>query len=529
MIRVLLVDDEPFILQGLSVLVEWETLGFEIAAMAANGMEALNYLETNEVDLILADIKMPLLSGVDLLERIRTSQISQAYFVFLSGYRDFEYAKKAIQYGSMDYILKPVVKSELLQILSNVKKLCYRDREKKEQDVEKERKYYFGIFHSVLMGKQEKDYLQYIQGRLRLGGRMRYLILEEKQGYGREDKAADRSDALYEQVSKLMPEYEWHWIQDGSGNDSGAEIGFLYCSFMADEAKLSEKEYLDNLPKLIDEKTGVVVEVYAGSPIEQLSNLPESYRSAMMVRVFQNFRISRMSRETYWEKDGKNTGTPLLCKERLDYLIDAIEENNREKIPELVEALFEEMNTKSMDMRLVELNMNYLLFRLLHLVQGPGDQAPDTEIINLLSAGNCESDSMEGSAKHLLRFSEEYAEYLVHQRGISTRNEIFQEIDKYMKEHYNENLTLKELGKLFFMNSAYLGQQFRKHYGLPFKDYLNQYRIEMAASFLLHTNMKNYEIAEKVGYHDLDYFINRFITVKGCTPAKFRKQAREKV
>ena len=86
------------------------------------------------------------------------------------------------------------------------------------------------------------------------------------------------------------------------------------------------------------------------------------------------------------------------------------------------------------------------------------------------------------------------------------------------------NLTLKYLGDKYFINSAYLGQLFHKKYGCSFKDYLNNYRIEKAVSLLLTTDMKTYEIAEAVGYKDVDYFVNKFITVKGCTPVRYRKQ-----
>ncbi len=81
MLQVMLVDDEPFIAQGLSVLIDWAQEGYEIACIAANGQEALEYLKENEVDLIIADIKMPIMSGLELLETIRTEKISAAYFV----------------------------------------------------------------------------------------------------------------------------------------------------------------------------------------------------------------------------------------------------------------------------------------------------------------------------------------------------------------------------------------------------------------------------------------------------------------
>ena len=101
------------------------------------------------------------------------------------------------------------------------------------------------------------------------------------------------------------------------------------------------------------------------------------------------------------------------------------------------------------------------------------------------------------------------------------------EVEKENRKNYAQNLTLKELSERYFVNSAYLGQLFRKKYGCSFKDYLNQYRMEEAAKLLLRTDQKIYQIAEAVGFKDVDYFVNRFIAVKGCTPAKFRKQSAE--
>ena len=105
---------------------------------------------------------------------------------------------------------------------------------------------------------------------------------------------------------------------------------------------------------------------------------------------------------------------------------------------------------------------------------------------------------------------------------------ILGKIEKEIRERYADNLTLKELSEKYYVNGAYLGQLFRKKFGLSFKDYLNNCRIEQACQLLLRTDKKIYQIADMVGYRDLNYFVNRFISVKGCTPAKFRKQAKTK-
>ena len=104
MLRVILVDDEPFILQGLKVLIDWEAEGYEIAAALDNGEAVIEFLKENQVDLIITDIKMPGMTGIDLIRRIRQENLSEAYFVILSGYNDFTYAQQAIRYNCVDYI-----------------------------------------------------------------------------------------------------------------------------------------------------------------------------------------------------------------------------------------------------------------------------------------------------------------------------------------------------------------------------------------------------------------------------------------
>ena len=132
MLKVLLVDDEPLIVQGLSLLLDWEKEGYEIAATAQNGKEALSYLRENKVDLIIADIKMPEMTGLELLETIRREQVSDAYFVILSGYSDFSYAQQAIHYACMDYVLKPVEKEVLTEIIRKAANMSATEIQRQE-------------------------------------------------------------------------------------------------------------------------------------------------------------------------------------------------------------------------------------------------------------------------------------------------------------------------------------------------------------------------------------------------------------
>lgn len=179
-----------------------------------------------------------------------------------------------------------------------------------------------------------------------------------------------------------------------------------------------------------------------------------------------------------------------------------------------------------MDRQMIDMNLNYLLFGLVHLAVQQSDEVSREEVFSMVRENGFDFHTMRGNQENLEKFVCEYAEYLVRIRKNSSRG-VLADVEKEISERYAENLTLKEMSGKFFVNSAYLGQLFKKKHGISFKEYLNNYRIEQAAELLLRTDMKIYEIAEKVGYHDLDYFINRFISAKGCTPSRFRKKARE--
>ena len=138
MLKVLLVDDEPFILQGLKVLIDWNAEGYEVVGAVRTGQEAIDYLKENPVDLVMTDIKMPVMSGIELLEEVRRDQISDAYFIILSGYNDFAYAQQAVRYHCIDYILKPVEKEQLIAVLQKVAAMSEKKeiRRKDRQEME---------------------------------------------------------------------------------------------------------------------------------------------------------------------------------------------------------------------------------------------------------------------------------------------------------------------------------------------------------------------------------------------------------
>lgn len=475
MLKVLLVDDEPFIIQGLKVLIDWEQEGYMIAGTASNGKEAYDFLKKESVDLIIADIQMPVMTGLDLQEAIRKENLSNAYFVILSGYADFEYARRALQNECTDYILKPVDRDMLLKLLNRVSAMRDEDDRMRQKNNKMEKAYLARNQIALIKGKYDDSNLQYVTSQMKCKEGVRYVEIQMA-GCDADEDVTDQEmrefqRQMYECCTAFLKDYAENCVFDASADEKIYDVGLIFFQYMAEEAGLDENAFYEE-------------EV-------QVSN------------------------------DGM-----VLCKKSLDDLLKVVEQNNHMEIRAAVDRFYGEMSQRGLRGESMTLNINYLLFQLIHLASEQDDEVNQEEILRLISESSFETGTMRGSKTHLMRFACEYGDYLSQLRKNVSRG-VLGNVEKEIKEHYADNLTLKGLSEKYYVNSAYLGQLFRKKYGQSFKDYLNNYRMDQAVDLLLHSDKKIIQVAEEVGYHDLDYFVNRFIQVKGCTPAKFRKQMQQ--
>lgn len=491
MLRVLLVDDEPFILQGIKMLIDWEQEGFEIAGMAANGKEAIAFLEQEEVDLIIADIRMPEMTGLELLETIKREKLSNAYFVILSGYADFEYARRAMQNECTEYLLKPIDREMLLKLLEKVYTMRSQDRELDKKRKEQEKAYFSRNVIALIHGKYDDFNLEYVKQHMKNIEGVRYVEIQKAQSEEMDESIEkdmrNFQRELYQCCIEFLKEDANHCVFDVSANEKIYDIGLIFADGMAQKLGLDERAYLEKFYQYLVNNMKQPLIMLVGKKVSDINSISKSYGNTCMLRSFQGFRAQK-SIYFYEDEVQVSCNKIVLCKESLDRLIGTIEQNNYIEIKKAIELFYQEMGNMGMN-----------------------------------SETSFESGIMRGSKAHLASFACEYAEYLFQLRKNVSRG-VLGMVEKEIRESFASNLTLKGLSEKYYVNSAYLGQLFRKKYGQSFKDYLNNYRIEQASNQLIHTDKKIIQIAEEVGYHDLDYFVNRFIQVKGCTPARFRKQ-----
>ncbi len=317
MLKVLLVDDEHFILQGLRVLIDWEKEGFVIAGTAPDGSGALEFLKNNSVDLILADINMPVISGLELLKKIRKGNLSDAYFVIISGYAEFSYAQEAIRYKCTDYILKPVEKEQLLEMLHKVRGLAASKKEEDRTSQKMERAYLARSFIAVICGKYDDVNLEFIEEHMRFDGSIRYIEIELAEDMLDEELSDEEKRACQRKLFEICIEYLGdnadHCIFDVSGREKIYDIGFVYCDFMAKESLKTEREYLQDFLLYLREEAQVPVIMLAGKKVDDIKSIAKSYSTACILRSCQGFK-NRKDIYYYDEEVHVQGNGAVLCK-----------------------------------------------------------------------------------------------------------------------------------------------------------------------------------------------------------------------
>ncbi len=516
MFKVLLVDDEPFIIQGLSMLIDWKKEGFDIVATASNGEEALEYIKSEAPDIVFADIKMPNMTGIELLKKVYEEKISSAKFVILTGFDDFDYARSALKYKALDYLLKPIGKEELLNVLKKASAELNVGMKAKENEVVRQREEYSRRVISVLRGKADSETVAFVKNYLGDIKGVRYISFEldensEKNALLSDEEKRLSLKALYTRLVSLVGA-DFRVIYDVSLRGKNYDVGVILSDDLLKGE--SENDYIESLKEKLTDSFDFDISVLVGSKVSSIEKLSDSCMGVLVANFVTGFQSNKGNGK--WEVKEKS-----VDKAFIDELLHFVYTNDTEAIKENAKKLVSLF--KASDSRIVGMVINYMMFELSHMVVKTDESIDQTEAIEYISKNAFEGADIGNNDESISLLLTDFAEY-IYQLRTNQSGGVIKQVEEDIRVNYKDNITLKELGKKYFINSAYLGQLFKNKYGISFKDYLHKIRIEKAEELLINTDLKTYEVAEAVGYKDVDYFINRFIEDKGCTPAKFRKQ-----
>lgn len=522
--RVLLVDDEEDIREGISRKMDWLGLGFSLVGEAANGQDALELAESLRPDVILTDIKMPFMDGLELC-RILTDRLPAARFVVFSGFDAFEYAKQAIQMNVVEYILKPINADELSDVLRRLKDQLDRERAER-RNVELLRSRYT----ENLPVLRELFYANLLDGHIEPGtereraARLDIDLQGEEWAVGLAYIGSDRRDALSTlSVQKLLEE---------SLTADRCRLT-LYNDWVAVIVSLTESFTIYDLIRVLDRVCtlaasylGLTLTVGVGAPCKELSGMA---RSAAEARTALEYRSMVGRGQVIYIGDLEPDGGQVLTFEEADErtLTAAVRLGSEQEVRDAAAALAGKIREANPSAGQYNLFLMELVTHLMKMTRrsgvgveevfGTGFSLPiqDSALPSL--------EELEGwCAERYLRLWT-----LIRRRQTDSAGQTVETAKEYIRQHYAESdLSVEKLCAYLHLSSTYFSTLFKRETGTSFTAYVTTVRMEAAAEAIRGTEEKTYLIAQRCGYEDPNYFSYVFKRHFGVTPTKYRSEGK---
>lgn len=467
MFKVLLVDDEPLTFIGLKKIFNWQTWGFEIIGETTNPYEAIDLIKSLHPDVVFIDIRMPELSGIDIMRKIREENIDTE-FVVVSGYAEFSYAQQAIKYGAFDYCLKPInidQEDNLLQRLFEhlISKKLKRNLELFENCMDK--RLTLKNFLSLINIPYEGQYFRGVFWISTEKSMDIYQFLRQK-------------EVLF--FVKLTPQ----------------KYFFIICC---------EEIPIDYLRYLHDGIIGTSIPHTQDSLISNVFS--QAHEAAYNTFIYQNNGVFEYRNPCY-----------SIVNQLINDISSAIEKKDSENLKNI----FLNLSGFFKSNRLTIGDVTYFWNQLsLYLNKLDPSEYSDMNIIEYDEIVNVFCN-IENMSEYLLERIEGVISK--NKQFEYCSNENFLKLIEYIDNHYSEPLSLKELSAKFFISLNYCCELFRKVIGCSFTEYLTNLRMKKAEELLKTTNYSVAEIARLVGYNDYYHFNKAFKKFYGTPPATFRKK-----
>ena len=522
--RVLLVDDEEDIREGISRKMDWLGLGFSLVGEAANGQDALELAESLRPDVILTDIKMPFMDGLELC-RILTDRLPAARFVVFSGFDAFEYAKQAIQMNVVEYILKPINADELSAVLRRLKDQLDRERAER-RNVELLRSRYT----ENLPVLRELFYANLLDGHIEPGtereraARLDIDLQGEEWAVGLAYIGSDRRDALSTlSVQKLLEE---------SLTADRCRLS-LYNDWVAVIVSLTESftiydliRVLDRVCTLATSYLGLTLTVGVGAPCKELSGMA---RSAAEARTALEYRSMVGRGQVIYIGDLEPDGGQVLTFEEADErtLTAAVRLGSEQEVRDAAAALAGKIREANPSAGQYNLFLMELVTHLMKMTRRSGVGVEEV-------FGTGFSLPIQDSALPSLEELEDWCaerylrlRTLIRRRQTDSAGQTVETAKEYIRQHYAESdLSVEKLCAYLHLSSTYFSTLFKRETGTSFTAYVTTVRMEAAAEAIRGTEEKTYLIAQRCGYEDPNYFSYVFKRHFGVTPTKYRSEGK---
>ncbi|GGH38422.1 helix-turn-helix domain-containing protein [Paenibacillus segetis] len=524
MYNVMLADDEVLDLRGLERFIPWEGLQMKVAAVVNSGVAALEYMKLNTIHILITDIRMPIMSGLEL-SREALQLYPHLKIIFISGYEDFQYAQQAMQLNAQSYVLKPIDDEEIIQALHKVKA---------QLDLESQQSLLENAYHKTLPVVKNDLLVQLYEGQLDWNANAAMLTEQ----YGIKLSQSEFSVAYIE-----IDDLAWK-LDTYEGHEAKAIVNRVYsvidqhckqhgihslCKLSAHQFAMmieSNQQHIELLHDLITEIAAtlpITITIGLGSVFSTFQQAQISYQQAQQALDFKmlvgksivirydDIEINHVKEVQHWEM-----ALDALFVEMSNYRLVQIHDDF-EHLFSLIRNMKSKVTVYNFSIQIISKLNAYLATLNEDLFQMPGMQLEDLHMI-------FKFETIDDIKTWLRRRVFEISE-LLHLKKQKKNNRLIESICTYVEEHLHENIVLRDVSNYFSFSPNHLGQIFKQATGINFSDYVVDRRMERARKLLQDHQGKVFEIAGQVGYKNQTYFNRQFKEHFGMTPGEYRKQS----
>lgn len=527
--KLLIVDDEAEIREGILNSIPWDEHGFVIAGLATNGREALRMISETKPDLILLDIRMPVMNGLEVLKKL-TKQHPSLKVIILSGYDDFSYCREALRYGVSDYLLKPCHPKEILSALVKLKNEIISEEEQAQQWDFLLLKFQENLpilrqnlLMNLVLHKPMDDQIALTRWNL-------YQMEVAPQNIG---LAIIKIDQQYKLASLSLNEFELIKLSLSRQIETIANqppvlktvIGYFHDNIMvlwnvSDEAPDLFSWRLEQLRQTVAASMPVTITIGLGEAAMDLLQLHTAFQSAIHALEHGFWEGSnRIIR--YREVNDSFSQKNLTLAQEENLIVQCIRTNDLERLESALNSFFANLSLLGKNSKdCIHKMITALICSVYHVCLERGINTdsifgPNLAILDELPRIETFRELHE---RILLCFKQII---VLHPLQKNQRKMVTQAVN-YIEEHYTEDLTLESIAKIVFVSPGYLSTSFKQVLQKNFVDYIAEVRVGKAKELLKDFHHKIYEIAVQIGYKDEKYFSQIFKKITGMAPILYR-------
>jgi len=520
--KVLIIDDETIVRNGLKNIIDWHTYGFEICGEADNGGDGLHKILELAPDLVLLDIKMPVLYGIEVATQARKKGFN-GKIIILSGYSDFEYAHEAIKSGVDAYLLKPIDEDELIEAVTHVKSKLESELSSSTILSKSLPHMRSKIINDIICGSEDalkeqgSDELSLYQVDLKFDVFQVAVVENMVEANLSENKLRD----------ELLREYSGEASNIDTVCIDDRTVILLKGSEAARQLPIAAQRIASRSMTNATQKIQLFIGV--GRCVDRVCDIHLSYRDAQKI-VDRRFFFDESQNIVLWnELEDKAKVSAMVSPDGMAALIENvinyIEIGDCDQIRNTLDII-------KNNLRCMEIEPEKVITMLINIYTQIKKKIQQNypHISEDIAQSNIKSDmemmdcvySKKNLYGIIALLADEFNNISKKIGNISGKNTM-KKIENYISRNYSKELKLESIAQLFGYNSAYLGKMFTKTFGDNFNTYLDKVRIESAKQLLLNDKLKVYEVSEQVGFNNIDYFYKKFKHYVGQSPKEYRK------